>query len=166
MNDNKNIFLARYGDSDHINHLIDHPDYDVQENILKNPTITPHHLSKLLNSDYTRIKAGVANHENITPDHISKILGDDSYNSHVSKNTVMANPKITTLDIKKSFDQGSPETKRFIGMHSLTPRELRKHILNNTDNEDVKRIINSREKHDQKLDDLLDIYHDELLKTK
>lgn len=156
----RNEFLAQYGHSEHLDHLINSPedvrdDYYTQPAMLRNPTLTHKHLSHLLDSEYSSVRRAAVGHPNITDDHVQKIMKWDHYGAHIEKNALMTNPNIKPHAIKQAYDEGDEGTKKLIGSNSFLPASLRPHILNTTNDPIVKKIITSRQKSDDDLEEMI-----------
>jgi hypothetical protein len=157
----RNEFLSMYGHDDHLHEVIDNKEagdlYSNLSYVVKNPSLDHSHMTKILKvATSTQVKGLIAEHPKIKDSHVEQIMSDQSYNVAHAKQKVMANPKVSTSAIKKAFDDGDRETQALIGKHNKLPKELRQHVLNNTYDPDVKRIIHSRIKHDNDLDSMMD----------
>ena len=160
---NRNQFLAQYGHADNLHAILDDKnDGDFYSNLVhvaKNPCLDHTHMTKILGSGNSQVKGLIASHPDIKDSHVGQIMGDQSYNVDHVKQKIMANPKVSVHAIKKAFDDGDRETQALIGKNQNLPKELRQHVLDNSHDPDVHRIIHSRIKKDSDLDGLFDEIH-------
>lgn len=167
----RNEFLSKYGHADHLHKIIDDREsgdhYSNMAYVVKNPVLDHTHLTKIIPHASSHVKGIIASHPDIKDSHVDQLMGDQSYNVNHVKEKVMANPKVTTHAIKKAFDDCDRETQKLIGKNRHLPKELRKHVLDNSHDPEVHQVINSRIKSDKDLDDFMDDVHkDPILASK
>ena len=64
MSENKEMFKAKFGDSEAIHKAFDSPSSQVRMVAVSNPNSTPEHLSKALNDENEYIRSTAAEHQN------------------------------------------------------------------------------------------------------
>lgn len=87
----KNMFLARYGHTDHIADALKSNDQDVIEKAATNLSLSNDDIDKLVNSKTTYKKAAIGSHPNLSQEHIDKLAKDESDDVRIA---VSPNPKI------------------------------------------------------------------------
>ena len=71
------LFLARYGDHEHINKALNDEDTEVRREAIKNPNATHEHINKALDDEHWNVRASAISHNNATHEHINKALNDE-----------------------------------------------------------------------------------------
>ena len=75
--ENKNMFLAKYGTEKHIDDALNSTDHSVRQAAIRNPNATPEHITKALNDEHPYVREAAIRNPNATPDHITKALNDE-----------------------------------------------------------------------------------------
>lgn len=155
----RNEFLSMYGHADHLHAVIDNKEagdsYSNLIHVAKNPALDHTHMTKLVRQGNSQVKGIIASHPKINDSHVEQIMSDQSYNVDQVKQKVMANPRVSSHAIKKAFDAGDRETQSLIGKDRNLPKELRQHVLANSYDPEVHRIIHTRIKDDKSMDDFI-----------
>lgn len=102
----KHMFLAKYGDIEHISDALKSSNYDVRATAINNNNITKEHISQVLNSNsnempYVRQRA--VSHKKATVEHISQVLNNSDEYLHVRR-AAIENPNATIAHMNQVLD--------------------------------------------------------------
>ena len=78
MSPKKNLFLAKFGDEDHVDSAMDSGDIGRQRASTYNPKFSEDHITKALDSKDLLTRNLAMRSKHVTTDHITKALNDEN----------------------------------------------------------------------------------------
>lgn len=79
-------FLAKYGSSEHVSTLIDHPDWYTRACVAENLNLSHEHVTKLANDPNRIVRRQLALNTSISDEHREKLINDPDENvSYIAK---------------------------------------------------------------------------------
>ena len=101
----KQKFLATFGNSDHIDHALNHShDQDIIEAAAKNPSLSDDQMNKLVNSPTSFHRVAVAINPSLKKEHTDKLINDDDEDVRIS---LSQNPSLKKEHIDKLLQDNS-----------------------------------------------------------
>ena len=102
---NKHKFLATYGNSDHIEHVLNHSnDEETVETAANNPSLGENAMNKLVNSPKTFRRITVSQNPNLKKEHLDKLVNDPEEEVRIG---LTQNPRLKKEHIDKLLKDDS-----------------------------------------------------------